>query len=359
MAGNSIGQLFRLTSFGESHGPAIGGIIDGCPAGLKIDMEFIENELGRRKAGRTPGSTSRKEPDKIEFLSGILDGMTTGTPLAFLIRNKDQRSTDYDHLKQAYRPSHADYTYEAKYGIRDHRGGGRASARETVVRVVAGAVAKLMLQQEGIEITGYVSRIGQVEVAKSYVNMNLSLSQKSPVRCPDPEASEAMVRHLDEVSKEGDTLGGTVTCIVSGIPAGLGEPVYDRLEAELAKAVLSINAVKGFDIGSGVDAAEARGSEHNDRFVIREGRVITETNRSGGVQGGISNGQDLYFRAFFKPVATLMQDQRSVNRAGEEVVIKGKGRHDVCVVPRAVPIVEAMAAITLADLMLRNRASRI
>ncbi len=359
MAGNIIGQLFRVTSFGESHGPAIGGVIDGCPAGLRIGMEFIQQELARRRTGSTPGSSGRREEDRVEFLSGLLEGVTTGTPVAFLIRNKDQKPGDYDHLRQAYRPSHADYTYEAKYGLRDHRGGGRASARETAVRVVAGAIAKLLLQREGITVAGFVSRIGRVEAALPYQEMDLSKTESSPVRCPDATASEAMVRHVEETGREGDTLGGTITCVITGAPAGLGEPVYDRLEAELAKAVMSINAVKGFDIGSGTEAAGARGSAHNDRFLFQDGRVITETNRSGGVQGGISNGQDIYFRAYFKPVATIMQDQRSVNRAGDEVVIQGAGRHDVCVVPRAVPIVEAMAAITLADLYLRHRSSTL
>ena len=359
MAGNSIGQLFRVTSFGESHGPAIGGVIDGCPAGLKISEEEVAVQLARRKTGSTPGSSARKEDDVVEFLSGILEGRTTGTPIAFIIRNKDQKPMDYDHLSQAYRPSHADYTYEAKYGLRDHRGGGRASARETAVRVVAGAIASMVLQEAGISVAGFVSRIGEVELPLPYPQLDLSTTERSPLRCPDEKTSEAMISHLEQVRSEGDTVGGTVTCILTGVPAGLGEPVYDRFEADLAKAIMSINAVKGFDIGSGVRAAETRGSAHNDQFIINNGQVSTSTNRSGGVQGGITNGQDIHFRAFFKPVATLMQDQKTISRAGEEVVIKGKGRHDVCVVPRAVPIVEAMAAIVTADFYLRNRASKL
>jgi len=359
MAGNTTGKIFRLTSFGESHGSAIGGVIDGCPAGLKIDPEFIRHEMGRRKPGVQPASSTRMEEDQVEFLSGIFEGTTTGTPIAFLIRNKDHKPEDYDHLKNVYRPSHADFTYEKKYGIRDHRGGGRSSARETAVRVAAGAIAKLFVQAFGMDIAGYVSQIGHVTIKADYTSLDLDKTEVSPVRCPDKTTNDAMVALLDETKHKGDTLGGIVSCVISGVPAGLGEPVFDRFEADLAKAIMGINAVKAFDIGSGMHAASALGSEHNDRFVMNDGIVNTSTNFSGGVQGGITNGQDICFRAFFKPVATLMQDQKSVDQNGQEVIIKGRGRHDVCVVPRAVPIVEAMAALTLADFFLRNRSSRI
>lgn len=359
MSGNTTGKIFRFTSFGESHGPAIGGVIDGCPAGLVIDLSFIDAELQRRKTGQIPSSSSRTEDDQVEFLSGIFEGKTTGTPIAFIIRNKGQRPEDYDHLRSSYRPSHADYTYEQKYGLRDYRGGGRASARETAARVVAGSVAKLLLEKAGISIKGYVSRIGEVELNKDYRSLDPGKAADSPVNCPDDDTTARMLELLDAAKEQGDTLGGTVTCIATGMPAGLGEPVFDRLEADLAKGVLGINAVKGFDIGSGIRAASSKGSEHNDRFIMQNGKMATSTNNSGGVQGGISNGQDIYFRAFFKPVATLMKDQLTLNRDGQEVIIKGKGRHDVCVVPRAVPVVEAMAALVLADHLLRNRSSRI
>jgi chorismate synthase len=359
MGGNTTGKIFSLTSFGESHGPAIGGVIDGCPAGLDIDTGFIEAELDRRKTGRTPSASARREDDKIEFLSGIFHGISTGAPIAYIIRNKDQRPEDYSQFEGAYRPSHADFTYEQKYGLRDHRGGGRASARETAVRVVGGSIAKLFLKKAGIFVRGYVSQIGTVELREDFSALDLSTADSSPVCCPDLKTSDAMVAYLDELKQQGDTAGGTVTCVITGVPAGLGEPVFDRLEASLGHAILSINAVKAFDIGSGFGAATAKGLEHNDRFVMKNGKIATATNRSGGVQGGITNGEDIYFRAFFKPVATLMQDLVTINRSGQEVLIKGKGRHDVCVVPRAVPIVEAMAALTMADFILRNRAARI
>ena len=359
MAGNTIGTLFKLTSFGESHGPAIGGIIDGCPAGLDIDMSAIETQLNRRKTGSGPAASTRLEDDTVEILSGIFKGKTTGTPIGFIIRNKDQKPEDYDHLEGAFRPSHADYTYEAKYGFRDHRGGGRSSARETAIRVVAGAIASALLETKGVFVRAYVSQIGPVTMAGTAQFFEPEMVDSSPVRCPEKKTSDAMISFLDDLKKAGDTVGGTITCVVTGTPPGLGEPVFDRFEADLAKAVMSINAVKGFDIGSGYASASAWGSELNDPFRMENGKVRTTSNHSGGVQGGITNGEDIYFRAFFKPVATLMKDQVSVDRNGKEVVLKGKGRHDVCVVPRAVPIIEAMTAITLADLYLRNLAARI
>lgn len=359
MAGNSFGKIFRLTSFGESHGPAIGGVLDGCPAGLLIDHDFIKAEMARRKTGSGPVSSTRKEDDRVEFLSGIFEGKTTGTPLAFIIRNQDQKPEDYDHLKDHFRPSHADYTYQEKYGIRDHRGGGRSSARETAIRVAAGAIAKLLLKEWSIGIKAYVSQIGNVKLSKPYIQLDLDQVEESVLRCPDKSSTDKMLKLLETVKEKGDSAGGTITCVAQGVPAGLGEPVYDRIEAELARAMMSINAVKGFDIGSGIMAAEALGSKHNDRFQMENGKITTKTNFAGGVLGGITTGQDVYFRTFFKPVATIMQDQKSVNSKGESVVISGKGRHDVCIVPRAVPIVEAMAALTIADFLLRNRSSRL
>lgn len=359
MASNSFGQLFRLTSFGESHGPAIGGVIDGCPAGFTIDESFIAEEMGRRKAGSTSGSTSRKEADRVEIVSGVFEGKTTGTPIAFLIRNKDHRSADYEHIKNSYRPSHADYTYEKKYGIRDYRGGGRASARETAIRVAGGAIAKLFLREWGIRIFGYVSQIGTIAIQGDHTTIDFSKTKTSPVRCPDPDTSSAMEKLIAKTRDQGDSLGGVITCVATGVPAGLGEPVYDKLEAELGKAILGINAVKAFAVGAGVEAAASTGSKLNDLFVSKGDKIQTATNHSGGVQGGISNGEDIWFRAYFKPVATLMQDQESVDRQGNRILLAGKGRHDVCVVPRAIPIVEAMTAITLADFILRNRSAKI
>lgn len=359
MAGNSIGHTFKLTSFGESHGPAIGGVIDGCPAGLKIDRDFIYTELQRRKTASGPAASSRNEKDNVEFLSGLLGDYTTGTPLAFIIRNKDQKPEDYDHLKKSYRPSHADFTYDQKYGIRDHRGGGRASARETAVRVVAGAIAKMILKTSSIAIAGFVSKIGQIELDKHYSECDLSLITESQVCCPDRSTSDQMIELLDVIKQKGDTVGGVITCIVTGAPVGLGEPVFDRFEADLAKAIMSINAVKGFDIGSGIKASEAFGSDHNDSMVNKDGKIHTLTNNAGGVLGGITNGEDIYFKAYFKPVATVMQNQESVDNQGNKVILKGKGRHDVCVVPRAVPIVEAMAAIVLVNFLFRNKSARI
>jgi chorismate synthase len=358
MAGNSFGELFRITTFGESHGSAIGVVIDGCPAGLEIDMGFLQKEMDRRKPGQSAITTQRKESDTFQILSGVYEGKTIGSPIAIIIPNEDTKPLDYDHLKEAYRPSHADYTYEAKYGIRDHRGGGRASARETAARVIAGAIAKLLLRKSGIEIQGYVSAIGELALDTSYEHTDLSATESNIVRCPDPAMAERMITLIQDVRAEGDTLGGTVTCVVKHCPTGLGEPVFDKLHADLGKAMLSINAVKGFEYGSGFAGTRLRGSQHNDAFTHdASGKVVTSSNHSGGIQGGISNGMDIYFNVAFKPVATIMQDQQSVNKAGDDITLSGKGRHDPCVVPRAVPIVEAMAALVLADHLLRGKVS--
>lgn len=353
MAGNSIGTMFRLTSFGESHGEGLGGIIDGMPSGVAVDMDFIQHELDRRKPGQSAITTQRKEGDRIEILSGVFEGLTTGTPLAFLIRNENQKSKDYGHIKDVYRPSHADYTYDKKYGVRDYRGGGRSSARETIARVVAGAFAKLYLQQKGINFTGFVTQIGHLKLSENYKNYDLSLAEENIVRCPDPKLATEMENFVKEVRKDGDTVGGAIQCVISGIPVGLGEPVFDKLHADLAKSMLSINAVKGFEYGSGFDAVNMRGSAHNDQF---NQDFSTQSNFSGGIQGGISNGEDVYFNVAFKPVATLIQKSTTVNTQGELVEMEGKGRHDPCVVPRAVVIVEAMAAITIMDHFLRAEA---
>ena len=358
MAGNSLGILFKLTTFGESHGKAIGGIIDGCPAGLELDLEAIQLELDRRKPGQSDLTTQRKESDSVEFLSGIFEGTTTGTPIAFTIPNADQRSKDYGNLKDVYRPSHADYAYEVKYGIRDHRGGGRSSARETACRVVAGAIAKQILLKQGVEIRSYVSAIGLVDVQKSHAELDFSVPENE-VRCPDSEAATAMRSAIEEARDEGETLGGVITGVALNVPAGLGEPVFDKLHAELGKAMLGINAVKGFEIGSGFAAAKMKGSEHNDTFELVDGKPTTTTNFSGGIQGGISNGMDIVFRVAFKPVASISKKQQTITKDGEETELEIKGRHDPCVVPRAVPIVEAMTALVLADFHLRNRSIRI
>ncbi len=350
MAGNSFGTIFKLTTFGESHGTAIGGIIDGCPAGLPLDMKAVEREMQRRKPGQSTLVTQRKEEDKINFLSGIFEGKTTGAPIGFTIDNTDHKSKDYSHIKDVYRPSHADFTYESKYGIRDYRGGGRSSARETACRVVAGAIAKQLMA--GVKINAFVSSVGEIFVDKPYQSLDFSRIESNPVRCPHPETAQRMEDFIRQVRKEGDTVGGTITCVLQNVPPGLGEPVFDKLHAHLAKAMLSINAVKGFEYGSGFCGARMKGSAHNDPF---NPDGSTQSNMSGGIQGGISNGMDIYFRVAFKPVATLMRDQETVNRAGEKVVVKGKGRHDPCVVPRAVPIVEAMAALVLADFWLLNK----
>jgi chorismate synthase len=355
---NSYGTIFRITTFGESHGPAIGVIIDGCPAGVEIDEAFIQNELTRRKPGQSKITTQRKEDDTFKILSGVFEGRSTGTPLTIVIENQDQRSKDYSHLEEAFRPSHADYTYEAKYGLRDHRGGGRSSARETAARVAAGAVAKLFLKISGVEINAFVSRVGDIK-APHYTELDLSQTEENIVRCPDAAVAKKMIELIDQVRLERDTIGGIVTCVIKNTPVGLGEPVFDKLHAELGKAMLSINAVKGFEYGSGFSGITLRGSQHNDEFFNEGGRIRTRTNHSGGVQGGISNGEDIYFNVAFKPVATIMQDQASVDKSGNDVTVSGKGRHDPCVVPRAVPIVEAMAALVVADFLLRARTSKV
>lgn len=358
---NSFGTLFRFTTFGESHGPALGVVVDGCPAGLILDLEFIQSELDRRKPGQSRITTQRKESDQVEVLSGVIGGQTTGAPIAFLVRNEDQRSQDYDHIEQVFRPSHADFTYFAKYGIRDHRGGGRSSARETLARVIAGAVAKLLLAQVcGAKVEAWVSAVGKWEWDGSpALNFDLQSEYEQAVRCPDAVVAEQMYLAIDEARKAGDSLGGIISARVSHVPVGLGEPIYGKMEALLASAMLSINAVKGFEIGSGFAGSRMRGSEHNDHFYTENERIRTRTNYSGGVQGGITNGEDLLFRVAFKPTATIMQDQETVNTEGEKAIAKGKGRHDPCVVPRAVPIVEAMTACVLADLWLLNKASSI
>ncbi len=350
MAGNIFGNLFKLTTFGESHGEAIGGIIDGCPSGLKLDFDAIQNELNRRKPGQSEIVTQRKEPDTVEFLSGIFEGITTGTPIGFTIKNTNQKSKDYSHIKDVYRPSHADYTYEKKYGIRDYRGGGRSSARETACRVVAGAIAKQLLKE--VTIHAYTSSVGDIFLEKPYQDLDFSKIESNAVRCPDNDTAERMISKIKDIKKQGDTIGGTVTCVLQNVPVGLGEPVFDKLHAELGKAMLSINAVKGFEYGSGFCGAKMTGSEHNDLF---NADGSTKTNLSGGIQGGISNGMDVYFRVAFKPVATIIQKQNALDSSGNIVEMQGKGRHDPCVVPRAIPIVEAMAALVLADYYLLNK----
>lgn len=352
MAGSSIGKLLSLTTFGESHGSAIGGILDGFPPGVAIDIEKVQLELDRRRPGQSKITTQRKETDELNVLSGVFEGKSLGTPIGFTIPNSDANSKDYDHLKDVYRPSHADYTTEAKYGVRDHRGGGRSSARETACRVVGGALTRQWLEDEGIKVWAYVSSVGAITCTKDYSVLDPSLVDSNMVRCPDDESAGQMMAHIVNIKESGDTIGGTITCIVEGVPVGLGEPVFDKLHADLAKAMMSINAVKAFEIGSGVQASRMRGSEHNDEFTL-DG---TKTNNSGGIQGGISNGEDIVMRVSFKPVATIMQDQASINSDGEEVVVKGKGRHDPCVVPRAVPIVEAMCLLTIGDHYLRQKA---
>jgi chorismate synthase len=350
MAGNSYGTLFKLTTFGESHGEALGGIIDGCPPNISLDFEAIQNEMERRKPGQSAIVTQRKEADEVQFLSGIFEGKTTGTPIGFIIPNQNQKSDDYTHIKDSYRPSHADYVYEKKYGIRDYRGGGRSSARETASRVVAGAIAKQVLPN--IKINAFVSSVGDIFIDKPYQALDFTKTETNAVRCPDEATAAKMEAYIKEIRKQGDTVGGTITCVIQNVPLGLGEPVFDKLHAELGKAMLSINAVKGFEYGSGFCGAKMKGSEHNDLY-LPDG--TTKTNLSGGIQGGISNGMDIYFRVAFKPVATLMQKQETLNRQGIITETQGKGRHDPCVVPRAVPIVEAMAAIVLADFYLLNK----
>lgn len=359
VAGNIFGHTFRISTFGESHGEAIGVIIDGCPAGVPVDEEFVQTELSRRRPGQSRIVTQRKESDTARILSGVFEGHTTGTPISLVIFNADARSKDYSHIADKFRPSHADFTYHAKYGRRDYRGGGRSSARETAARVAAGAFAKMLLQKIGVSITAYVSQVGALEVPLSYQELDLSQVETNPVRCPDADWAKKMEEHIVEVRKAGDTIGGVVSCVATGVPAGLGEPAFDKLHADLGKAMLSINACKGFEYGSGFAGVAMRGSEHNDIFEQEDDTVSTKTNHSGGVQGGISNGMDIYFRTAFKPVATIVPEQESVNEAGESVTVVGKGRHDPCVVPRAVPIVEAMTALVLADHYLRNRSAKM
>ena len=352
---NSFGHIYRLTSFGESHGPGIGGVIDGCPAGIELDLSFIQHELDRRKPGQSKLTTPRKEDDEVQFLSGVFEGKTTGTPIGFIVWNKNQHSSDYDNMKQVYRPSHADYTYQTKYGIRDPRGGGRSSARETIARCVAGAIAKLILRQQGISIQAYTSQVGCIKLEDNYQAYDLSQIEMSDVRCPDAEKAAEMEALIGEVKSKGDTIGGTISCVIKGVPVGLGEPVFGKLQAELGNAMLSINAVKGFEYGDGFEAGCYRGSEHNDRFYNESGTIRTRTNHSGGIQGGISNGEDIYFRVAFKSVATVLMEQNTVDQAGEETILKAKGRHDPCVLPRAVPIVESMAAMTILDYFLLQK----
>ena len=350
MSGNKFGSLFQLTTFGESHGEAIGGIIEGCPSGIALDMKAIQLDLNRRKPGQSAIVTQRKEPDEVKFLSGIFEGKTTGVPIGFAIFNTNQKSRDYDHIKDQYRPSHADKVYDEKYGFRDYRGGGRSSARETASRVVAGAIAKQFLRN--IKFTAYVSSVGKINLDKPYQELDFSYIEKNPVRCADPEKALEMESYIKQIRKEGDTVGGIISCVIQNVPVGLGEPVFDKLHAELGKAMLSINAVKGFEYGSGFEGSKTKGSLHNDLY---NADGTTQTNRSGGIQGGISNGMDIYFNVAFKPVATIMQSQKTINKKGEAVDMQGKGRHDPCVVPRAVPIVEAMSALVLADFTLLNR----
>ncbi|PQJ16921.1 MULTISPECIES: chorismate synthase [Nonlabens] len=354
MAGNTIGTIFKLTTYGESHGVAIGGVIDGCPSGVEINLEAIQYELDRRKPGQSKIVTQRKESDTVQFYSGIFEGKTTGTPIGFQIVNENQKSKDYSHIKDSYRPSHADKVYQDKYGVRDYRGGGRSSARETACRVVAGAIAKQVLSD--IKVNAFTSSVGDLFINKMYQELDFSQIDSNDVRCPDSSTAQAMQEKIMQVRKSGDTIGGTITCVIQNVPAGLGEPVFDKLHADLGKAMLSINAVKGFEYGSGFCGAKMKGSEHNDLY-NEDG--TTQTNLSGGIQGGISNGMDIYFRVAFKPVATIMQDQETIDHEGNKVIMKGKGRHDPCVVPRAVPIVESMAAITILDHLLRSKTIKL
>lgn len=356
---NTFGHLFRLTSFGESHGPGVGGVIDGFPAGVKIDFNFLQQELNRRRPGQSLLTTPRKELDKVEILSGVYNGVSTGCPIGFLVRNENQHSSDYDNLAQLFRPSHADYVYHKKYGIRDHRGGGRSSARETIARCVGGAFAKMALRNKGIVVTAYTSQVGHLSLDKDYLQYDFSEIEKNPVRCPDAVKAEEFISLIQEVKAEGDTIGGVITCVIQGCPIGLGEPVFGKLHAALGAAMLSINAVKGFEYGSGFSGVPERGSQQNDAFVLDEqGKIRTRTNRSGGIQGGISNGEDIYFRVAFKPVATLLKEQDTVNVDGNPTTFTARGRHDACVLPRAVPVVEAMAAMTILDYLLLAQSSK-
>lgn len=356
---NSFGNIFRITTFGESHGAGIGGIIDGCPAGLTIDIDFVQSELDRRKPGQSKITTQRKESDSVEFFSGIFEGQTTGTPIGFLVRNQDQHSNDYNNLKDVFRPSHADYTYIQKYGVRDHRGGGRSSARETIARVVGGAIAKQLLSQLNISIQAYVSSVGTISLEKPYQELDLTRTEENIIRCPDAETAEKMIARVEQAGKDHDTVGGTISCVIKGVPAGWGVPVFNKLHADLGFAMLGINAVKGFEYGSGFEGTKLSGSEHNDIFVNENGTVKTVTNHSGGIQGGISNGQDIYFSVAFKPIATLLKEQKTIDKDLNETTINPKGRHDACVLPRAVPIVESMAALVLADHFMMSKQSKL
>lgn len=356
---NSFGNIVRLTSFGESHGRGIGGVLDGFPAGIRIDMDFIQAELDRRRPGQSVISTPRKEADKVEFLSGIFEGKSTGCPIGFIVWNENQHSNDYDNMKEVYRPSHADYTYRLKYGIRDHRGGGRSSARETISRVVAGALAKLALNQLGISIQAYTSQVGPIKLEGNYTDYDLDLIESNPVRCPDPEKAKEMADLIYKLKGKGDTIGGVLTCVIKGCPIGLGQPVFGKLQAALANAMLSINAAKAFEYGNGFKGLKQTGSEQNDVFFNNNGRIDTRTNNSGGIQGGISNGQDIFFRVAFKPISTLLMEQHTVNVDGIDTTLKARGRHDSCVLPRAVPIVEAMAALTILDYYLLDRTTQL
>lgn len=359
MQSNSFGKLFCITTFGESHGSGIGVVIDGCPAGLPIDISFIQQELNKRKPGQSAITTQRKESDSVKLLSGVFEGKSLGTPIAMFIENSDAQSKDYDYLKHTFRPSHADYSWQQKFGIRDHRGGGRSSARETAARVAAGAVAKLLLRHYGVSVAAYVSQIGAIKLTQHYTALNIDKKESNIVRCPDEATAVKMIEAIEQVRSTGDTLGGIVTCVVKGVPAGIGEPVFDKLQATLAHAMLSINAVKGFEYGAGFQAATMKGSQHNDVFVQTENGIQTQTNFSGGIQGGISNGMDIYFNVAFKPVATIMQTQKSVDDKGNAVEFANQGRHDPCVVPRAVPIVEAMAALVIADGILSHKLNKL
>jgi chorismate synthase len=358
MSGNIFGTQFRITTYGESHGKSVGVVIDGCPSGLEIDKEFIQKELDRRRPGQSAIVTQRKEKDRIEIYSGVFEGKSTGTPIHLMIFNQDQKSKDYSHIANKFRPSHADFTWQNKFGIRDYRGGGRSSARETAARVAAGAIAKQFLSLSGINVNAYVSQVGHIKCQLNHDEVDLTLTESNPVRCPHPTSAEEMEKLIRQVRKEGDTVGGVITGIIQNVPVGIGEPVFDKLHADIGKAMLSINACKGFEFGSGFAGVELRGSEHNDSFIAQGDKTITTTNNSGGIQGGISNGMDIYFRVAFKPVATIMKDQESVDAENSPTLVSGKGRHDPCVVPRAVPIVEAMAALVIADHLLRARSNQ-
>ena len=356
---NTLGNIFRLTTFGESHGEAIGGVVDGMPTGITIDTDFIQAELDRRRPGQSNITTSRKEPDRVELLSGVFEGKSTGCPIGFIVRNTNQHSGDYDNMRELFRPSHADYTYYNKYGVRDHRGGGRSSARITISRCVAGALAKMVLRQMGISIQAYTSQVGNIALDRDYRKYDLTLTETNAVRCPDQKKAEEMISLIEEVKADGDTIGGVITAVIKGCPPGLGEPEAGKLHAALGAAMLSINAVKGFEYGEGFDGVSQRGSEQNDIFLAKDGKITTATNHSGGIQGGISNGQDIYFRVAFKPVATLLREQNTVDIEGKATTLTAKGRHDSCVLPRAVPVVEAMAAMTILDYYLLNKTGQL